>query len=188
YAVSAVLAAFMGGLALGSHLGGRFADRIARPLRAYGIAEIAVGAVCAVTPWLFDAMEPAYVAAVRAMPGSLAFVTAVRAILAGAVVIVPPLAMGTTLPWLARVVRASGEADLAKRRLTHLYAMNTAGGAVGSLASAYFVLPALGVATTMRAAALVNVAIGAVAIALPGPRLAAEPDAPRPRGRSSDGV
>ena len=37
YAVSAVLSAFMGGLALGAHFGGRYASRIRRPLMAYGL-------------------------------------------------------------------------------------------------------------------------------------------------------
>ena len=35
-AISAVLAAFFGGLALGAHWGGRAADRAASPLRLYG--------------------------------------------------------------------------------------------------------------------------------------------------------
>ena len=39
-AVSTVLAAFMGGLALGSALAGRFATRIKQPIRAYGLMEI----------------------------------------------------------------------------------------------------------------------------------------------------
>lgn len=43
HAVSTVLAAFFGGLALGSFLAGRWIRRVARPLRWYGIAEI-VGA------------------------------------------------------------------------------------------------------------------------------------------------
>src|SRR5687767_8676681 len=41
-AVSTVLAAFMGGLALGSTLAGRFASQIKRPIRAYGIIEIGI--------------------------------------------------------------------------------------------------------------------------------------------------
>ena len=39
YAVSTVLAGFMAGLALGSFLSGRFADRIRNPLRVYGAIE-----------------------------------------------------------------------------------------------------------------------------------------------------
>ena len=41
YAVSTVLTVFMGGLALGGFLAGKFADRLQRPLRAYGVIELA---------------------------------------------------------------------------------------------------------------------------------------------------
>ena len=47
YAVSTVLAAFMGGLALGAHFGGKNAARAARPLMVYGALEVVVGLVCA---------------------------------------------------------------------------------------------------------------------------------------------
>src|SRR5207244_4576507 len=41
-AVSTVLAAFMGGLALGSALAGRVGARVERPVRAYGLLEIGI--------------------------------------------------------------------------------------------------------------------------------------------------
>ncbi len=165
YAVSAVLAAFMAGLALGSLLGGWYGRHAARPLVIYGVAELAVGGVCAVTPWLFTALEAAYVSAASSLPASLAAVSAVRALLTALVVIVPTLAMGVTLPMLARVVAGPGShGEGARRRLALLYAINTAGGATGALASAYWILPWLGVAATMRAAAVVNVVIGVVAV------------------------
>ena len=170
YAVSAVLAAFMLGLALGSHLGGRFGGRVRRPMLLYGVAEVVVGLVCAVTPLLFDGITHAYVASVTAAPGSLALVSAVRALLTALVVVVPTVAMGITLPLLSRAVARHGDTEQnvaeSRRRLAILYAVNTAGGALGALASAYWILPALGVYRTMRAAALVNIAIGVLAIAV----------------------
>ena len=48
--VSAVLSAFMAGLALGAHFGGRHAGRVRRPLMAYGALEMVVGAVCFTSP------------------------------------------------------------------------------------------------------------------------------------------
>jgi len=42
-AISTVLAAFMGGLALGSALLGRIADSTPRPLRMYALLEIGIG-------------------------------------------------------------------------------------------------------------------------------------------------
>lgn len=50
HAVSTVVAAFMAGLALGSFLAGRRASRVASPLRAYGILEIAVAALFLLLP------------------------------------------------------------------------------------------------------------------------------------------
>src|SRR5205809_6253997 len=43
YARTVVLAVFMGGLALGNKSFGRWADRIQRPVHAYGYPEIAIG-------------------------------------------------------------------------------------------------------------------------------------------------
>jgi spermidine synthase len=168
YAVSAVLAAFMGGLALGSYLGGRYGQRVRRPLFVYGVAELLVGAVCALTPNLFDAIGTGYVAAVSALPSSLWAVSALRLLLTALVVVVPTVAMGVTLPMLARVVAGhteeGNERDAARRRLAWLYGINTAGGAIGALAAGYLVLPELGVRGTMRGAALVNAAIALVAM------------------------
>ena len=157
----------MAGLALGSYLGGRYGRRAPKPLVVYGVAEIVVGAVCAVTPWLFVFLEETYVSAAAQFPNSLVAISVVRALLTGLVVVIPTLAMGVTLPMLSRVVAGPGtEVEGARRRLALLYAINTAGGATGALASAYWVLPWLGVAATMRSAAVINVAIGILAIAL----------------------
>src|SRR5262245_20755311 len=103
YAVSTVLAAFMGGLALGAHFGGRNASRAARPLLAYGVLEVVVGLVCIISPYALSLLTSAYVSLARAAPGSLALLTAARAALTALVVVVPTVAMGATLPLLSRV-------------------------------------------------------------------------------------
>ncbi|WP_338046549.1 fused MFS/spermidine synthase [Polyangium spumosum] len=163
YAVSTVLAAFMAGLALGAHLGGKRASRIERPLVAYGVLEIVVGLVVAASPAALEALTAAYVHVAQRAPGSLAILTAARGALTALVVIVPTVAMGATLPILSRVVAGEVGAE-SRRRLSFLYAINTAGGAMGALTSAYLVLPALGVRGTIWAAALANVTIGVTAI------------------------
>ena len=172
YAVSTVLAAFMGGLALGAYLGGKRAARLSRPLVAYGALEIIVGFVVAASPAALEALTAAYVQVAQKAPGSLAILTAARGALTALVVIVPTVAMGATLPILARVV-AGEVGEQSQRRLSFLYAINTAGGAIGALTSAYLVLPALGVRGTIWAAALANVTIGVTAIVV-GRRAPAE--------------
>jgi spermidine synthase len=59
-AVSTVLAAFMGGLALGSALAGRFGGRIKRPFRAYGLLEIGIALYAIAVPVLFSLVDNVY--------------------------------------------------------------------------------------------------------------------------------
>ena len=162
YASSAVLVAFMGGLSAGAALAARWNDRLERRYFFYGAVEILVGCFCAASPWLFTAIGDVYVALARALPASLPVLVVVRWLLATSVVFVPAAGMGATLPLLAPAVGREGDA----RGLSRLYALNILGGAAGSLAAAYVVVPALGLGATMRAAALVNLAIGATAMAL----------------------
>ena len=166
YASGAVLVAFMGGLALGAFVAGRLQHKVARPLLVYGLAETVIGVFCFVAPWIFGWVTAKYVHfASNSAEGSLATLTAARALFAVLVVLVPAAGMGTTLPLLARFVEEEDPAN-GSRRLAALYGFNTAGGAAGSLVSSYFVLPALGLSLSMRSSAVVSFAIGLVAITM----------------------
>jgi spermidine synthase len=165
YASSAVLVAFMGGLALGAHFASRIEPRIRRPLLTYGLAELVIGAFCMFVPLTFQALGALYVSTVAKSPDSLATLTVLRAGMAIVVVLIPAGGMGATLPLLARFVQ-SEDPLYAKRRLARFYALNTFGGAVGSLVSAYFVIPVLGLTWTMRASAAVSLSVGVVAVVL----------------------
>ncbi|MDP8998957.1 MAG: spermidine synthase [Myxococcota bacterium] len=162
-ASSAVLVAFMTGLALGSAAIARFDDRIARPLIVYGVLEMAVGVACALSPWLFDAVTRVYASIASGAP-SLAWLELLRGVLAGSVVLLPTVAMGATLPLVARV--AGGSGDGGDTRVSLLYGANTAGGAVGSLLGAYVIVPSLGLAASLRAGATVSVLVGIAAVSL----------------------
>ena len=56
-----VLATFLGGMAIGSLIGGALAARVARPVIAYAYVELLIGAFCVATPLLFAAIQGAYV-------------------------------------------------------------------------------------------------------------------------------
>src|SRR5687768_2967259 len=58
FAVSTILTAFMGGLALGSFVFGRFIDRRDDPVRVYGFLEIGIGLYALTVPWLFSLLVP----------------------------------------------------------------------------------------------------------------------------------
>jgi spermidine synthase len=179
HAVSAVLSAFMTGLALGAFLGGRYSLKVKRPLVAYGVLELVVAITVALSPAAFQALAPLYAAIARSAPGSLALLSAVRWLGALLIVVVPTTAMGATLPLLSRLLPSSADAanarepslrarseKSAERRLGALYAANTAGGALGALLAAYAILPALGMSATVVASALGSATIGGLAIYL----------------------
>src|SRR5262245_42758341 len=62
FATSAVLAAFMAGLGLGSWLVGRRVDRSPDPLRVYALLELGIGLYALAVPTILDALTPVYVA------------------------------------------------------------------------------------------------------------------------------
>ena len=162
FAISAVLAAFMGGLALGSAWSGRFAARIQRPLRAYGIMEIAIAVYALAVPLLFRLVDYLYAFIWEQFrPGFYAF-NLWRFVLSCLVLLVPTTLMGATLPVLAAaLLRAPNHKATA---VTRLYTCNLAGAIVGTIAAGFLLLPSLGIRLTIFTAAAINAVIGAFAI------------------------
>ena len=58
FAIGTVLAAFMGGLALGAMIAGRFAPRVAHPMRWYAGLELAVAGYGLLFPTLLEVLAP----------------------------------------------------------------------------------------------------------------------------------
>jgi spermidine synthase len=163
YASSAVLSTFMGGLALGSYWAGRRADRWLGPaLRTYGLLELGVAAYAALLPWLIDRTTPLLDLAWR-LGGDRHFaLLGLVKFLAIAILILPATTlMGATLPVLSRVAAESKGSVGAG--VGALYAANTFGAVVGTVAAAFMALPALGMRRTLLANLLLNVVVGAVA-------------------------
>ena len=130
--VSVTVASFFFGLSLGSALGGRIADAVSRPLKFHmACLEIALAPVSfAVTALL--AQWPTWVGWLSPMldlesPLRLP----VMAALSLAILTVPTMLMGATLPFLVKSLTRS-QTDLANR-IGFLYGFNTLGAATGTL-------------------------------------------------------
>lgn len=162
-AISTVLVSFMGGLALGSRLLGRYADRHPdRALRTYGLLELGIGAYALCIPLLLRGAGLAYLRAYPALEGNPQVFLVLQFFLVSAVLILPTAFMGGTLPLLVRYsVHRRREVG---NRVGALYAANTFGAAGGVLLSTYALLPYLGVARSELAAAAANLCVGAVAL------------------------
>jgi spermidine synthase len=157
YAVSTVLAAFLGGLALGAHFIGRWVDRRGASLMTYGTLELLAGAYCLFIPGLFALLTRAYVGLYHSLHLGTWALTGVRFGLAALVIVLPTFLMGGTLPVLARCVASAVEEF--QPLVDRLYAWNTLGAAGGVLASTYLLMPSLGVRGTIHAACAINLAI-----------------------------
>ena len=164
FSVTTVLTSFMGGLALGSFLGGRYADRLASPVRAYGILEAAIGAFGLAAPFLVRALKPLYAALYSVAGDSALAFGFCQFLVAGLVLLVPSTLMGATLPILARAsVRSMATVG---RSVGGLYSVNTFGAVAGALLTGFVLVPALGILGTTFFAATLNAAIAAAALAL----------------------
>ena len=156
HAASAVLTSFMAGLALGSWLGGRLADRVAVPLRWFAIAELGIAASTLAVPFALQFASAVYPEVYRRFPDALIPLTIARIIFSGFVLVVPTTLMGASLPLLARHATRRGPAVAA--RIGWLYAANTAGGVLGTIGAGFILIGAAGVTFTTRVAASLNLA------------------------------
>ncbi len=193
YALAAVLATYLGGLALGSSILARRADHHPRPLRFYGWLELGIAATAIAGAWLVQAVEPAHAwAASRLAPDAVSLV-GLRILLASAVVLPPTFLMGATLPAMTRALL--DRVGSVGREVASLYALNTAGAVAGSLAAGFVLIRAIGVHGTLWLAVGANVAVGLAALALsrsartagplpaaPLPRVAVAPEPGADRG------
>ena len=157
HAASTVLASFMAGLALGSVLAERLAKR-GHPLRVFAALEAGIAVSALATPALLGLATAVYRPLSAAFPDSLALLTVARLVCSAAVLLVPTMLMGATLPVLshASIVRAASAT-----RLGTLYAVNTTGAMAGALLTGYVLIGGLGIQRTFLAAAAVNLLVAA---------------------------
>ncbi len=163
-AVSAILTGFFGGMAIGSALGGRLADRVRRPVRLYGILELVLVVVVILTPLTFRLIHEVYRGAfnsLEANPGALALVRFALALLAlGPATVL----MGATLPTLTRYL--SSNAEHLSEAFGRLYAANTVGAIVGTIMAGFILIELLGLTGTLLVGAACSATAGVVALLL----------------------
>ncbi len=160
-AVGTVLAAFMWGLAIGSYLLGKYADRSRNPLRLYAIYEIGVGISAFIASFLLMRITPIYVWVHATFGDYPVMFIVVRFFIAFALLTLPTALMGATLPLLSRVVVK--QLSRVSHELGSLYAINTVGAVAGSLLAGFYLIGRLGLHDTVAVAVVGNLAVGIVA-------------------------
>ncbi|MGH7724829.1 MAG: fused MFS/spermidine synthase, partial [Candidatus Eiseniibacteriota bacterium] len=156
-AITTVVAAYMGGLALGASIAGRTPALARRPVLSYGLLEIGIGLFGLASLTLIAALDGPLGAAYVAFGATSPAYAALRFLATFALLLVPTTLMGATLPVL--VAWGTERADLG-RVLGTLYAVNTAGAVMGTLIAGFVLLPALGLTQTALAAGSLSILLG----------------------------
>jgi spermidine synthase len=165
-----VVSVFLGGLALGSFIAARYADRLRSPLKVYAGVELAVAVSVLLTPLVLGGADAMYRWFYRACHPSQAGVLAVQAMVSAAVLLVPTTLMGGTLPILGGLL--AGRDRFVGRTVGVLYAVNTLGAATGCFLAGFVLIRGLGVMGTLYLAAAANLLVVPCAWAIAGSRRA----------------
>ena len=162
-AVSAILAGFFGGMAIGSALGGRLADRVGRPLRLYGLIELVLVAVVIATPLTFRLIRVAYGSVAVGLEGSPELLVAVRLVMALLALAPATILMGATLPTLTRYLSSNAHLSQSFGRL---YAANTLGAIVGTATAGLVLIELFGLTGALLVGASCSAIAGIAALVL----------------------
>src|SRR5262245_26344893 len=154
FAVSTVLTAFMGGLALGSFYFGRRSERTKQPLRLYALLEIGIGLYGLAVPFIFATLPIVYQPLWRWLHLSFFSLSVIRFFFAALVLILPTALMGATLPVLSTYY--ARERERIGLRVGSLYALNTFGAVLGAAATGFVMIPAIGMSWSTAVAAAIN--------------------------------
>lgn len=162
-AASCVLAAFLGGLALGAMLGGKLSDRLQKNhLAVYGLAELGIALVAPVVTILLYAVGDYLSMNHDIMPDQGLMLTLARLTVSGVLLLIPTILMGATLPLLIRFLTDHWARP--SHFFSYLYSINTLGAVAGSLTACFVGFPYLGITGTILVAAALNAAVGISAV------------------------
>ncbi|MBV9505039.1 MAG: SAM-dependent methyltransferase [Acidobacteriia bacterium] len=175
-----LLAAYMGGLGLGSALLPRLVSLKHHPMRVYALLELGIGAFGMIALFAVPLIGRIYFSS--AISGVAGLV--LRGVIAALCLLPPTLLMGGSLPAMARWAETT---PIGVSRLGLLYSANIAGAVLGCLLAGFYLLRVYDLAVATYSAAAINlaVALGALAIAARSQKWRArEPEEQEPVRRS----
>ncbi|MFA6472647.1 MAG: fused MFS/spermidine synthase, partial [Candidatus Latescibacterota bacterium] len=162
--MSVVVAAFMGGLALGSRFIGRYAEKIGNRVRFYGYLELSLGVLSLMVFFGIQYLSKL----IYILPFGTNAISAagilVRLVLSGLILIVPTMIMGGTLPILVSAVTSEKKNIMVNTGF--LYAFNTLGAMTGAFLVGFVLIRFIGITWSNMLAVMVNLSLGIIALAV----------------------
>ncbi|MFM0040703.1 fused MFS/spermidine synthase [Paraburkholderia sediminicola] len=166
FAFAVVLATYLLGLALGSALASRYADRARDPWGVFAVLIVSAGLVALLEiavlgNWLPQWQSFAREAALGATGSLLSAMCAGFAVAAVCIVFVPTLLLGAAFPF---ALRLNVDNRHTGRDVGAVVALNTAGGIAGTLLTGFVLVPELGLIHTLAALAILAGAVSLIAV------------------------
>ncbi len=162
YALTTVICAYLAGLALGALFFPRLQKIGVNCFWLYILAEFLIGLYGLGFQSFLNLVQAPYLGLVSKFEFSITTLSLIQFVFCGALVVIPTMLMGTTLPLLADYL-FEGE-DEVSRNVPTLYGINTIGACAGSFAAGFIILPWLGYTKTMLLAAWINFLLVAIAL------------------------
>jgi spermidine synthase len=163
FAVSTVLVSFMGGMALGAAWIGSRTGKLRRPLRLFALLEAGIAVYALFLPLLLRGADAVYAALLPSLPDAFLARATLRFVMSFAILLVPTILMGGTLPALGQGLLQRGPIG---RGVGLLYFVNTLGAAIGCYVAGFHAIPTLGLQRSTLVAAGLNATVALVAWAL----------------------
>jgi spermidine synthase len=157
YAQATAVAAFMGGLGLGSAIASQFGSRFKNPVRVYAALEFGIAVCAAASIPLFRSLDGVFRTVYALSAGRHELFLLARFCVVFAAMALPVALMGMTLPTLVAVVGRRQKTY--EETAGYLYGINTFGAVAGTLLVGFWILPVLGILRTCLAAAVVDVSV-----------------------------
>lgn len=180
YAYSAVLTAYMGGMALGGFLIRKWADRVSNPLRLFAFLQLALAGLGLLTPYILELTTATYSFLAKSLTPSSTTLMILRLALSIIPLTLPTLCIGASFPLIGRAyTHQDGQIG---SDLGHLYAVHTTGSVAGCLLTATIFIRMFGLRETISLASFISL-IAAVAALRLGERLTASASSGPSSGR-----
>jgi spermidine synthase len=158
FAVSAVLAAFMLGMALGSVWFGRIAEKSNNVIKLFSLLHGGIFLSTLLLLVLFPLFQSVFLFIHHRLGLDFYSFRVILFILSMIIMIVPTTLMGATFPVATKMLAARPERF--GKDLGTLYSMNTLGSVLGCAVTIFFLLGSVGMRGTVAIAAVIDLAIG----------------------------
>lgn len=167
YAISTVLACFMGGLAFGSWLTGKINVWQNNPVKWYIGIEVGIGMTALLVNLTMNHIGMLYQPFYSTIQDNQIYLSFIRLAISVPLVLIPTSLMGATFPVLSNIYFHSD--DRIGSDFSILYAMNTLGAGIGALLTGFFLIEYLGVFSTGLMAVLLNILAAMTLLLLKAP-------------------